>query len=142
MSSITTRAGKGSVLTYTEVDSNFTNLNTDKLEKSGGTITGYNEGSVYSVTYASTITPNVANGNNQTVTLTGNVTFSAFASPVAGQSLTLFVTQDATGSRLLTSTMLFAGGTKTLSTTANAVDIIVVFYDGTNYWASLSKDFK
>jgi hypothetical protein len=32
MSTITTRAGKGSVLTYTEVDTNFTNLNTDKIQ--------------------------------------------------------------------------------------------------------------
>jgi hypothetical protein len=36
MSTIVTRAGKGSPLTHTEVDSNFTNLNTDKLE-SGST---------------------------------------------------------------------------------------------------------
>jgi hypothetical protein len=40
MSTIVTRAGKGSPLTNTEVDSNFTNLNDDKLEKSGGTMTG------------------------------------------------------------------------------------------------------
>ena len=32
MSTIVTRAGKGSALSYTEVDSNFTNLNTDKVE--------------------------------------------------------------------------------------------------------------
>jgi hypothetical protein len=32
MTTITTRAGKGSPLTSTEVDSNFTNLNTDKQE--------------------------------------------------------------------------------------------------------------
>ena len=32
MSTIVTRAGKGSALSYTEVDSNFTNLNTDKTE--------------------------------------------------------------------------------------------------------------
>ena len=32
MSTITTRTGKGSTLTYAELDSNFTNLNTDKLE--------------------------------------------------------------------------------------------------------------
>lgn len=32
MATITTRAGKGSPLTNTEVDANFTNLNTDKLE--------------------------------------------------------------------------------------------------------------
>ena len=97
---------------------------------------------VYSLSYAATITPDVANGNVQVVTLTGNVTFNAFNSPAAGQSMTLIVKQDATGSRTLTSSMLFAGGDKTLSTAANAVDIISVFYDGTNYWASLGKDFK
>ena len=32
MSTIVTRAGKGSPLTHAEVDANFTNLNTDKLE--------------------------------------------------------------------------------------------------------------
>ena len=32
MSTITTRAGKGSTLTHNEVDANFTNLNTDKYE--------------------------------------------------------------------------------------------------------------
>lgn len=32
MSTITTRSGKGSPLTHTEGDANFTNLNTDKLE--------------------------------------------------------------------------------------------------------------
>ena len=40
MATITTRSGKGSALTFTELDNNFTNLNTDKLETSGGTVTG------------------------------------------------------------------------------------------------------
>ena len=40
MSTIVTRAGKGSPLTNTEVDANFTNLNTDKAELSGATFTG------------------------------------------------------------------------------------------------------
>jgi len=40
MATIVTRSGKGSPLTHAEVDSNFTNLNTDKLELSGGTMTG------------------------------------------------------------------------------------------------------
>jgi hypothetical protein len=96
---------------------------------------------IATVTYASTITPNVANGTVQTVTLTGNVTFSAFASPVTGQSLTLIIVQDATGSRTLTSTMKFSGASKTLSTAANSIDIMTVFYDGTNYYASLAKGF-
>ncbi len=33
MTTIVTRAGKGSALTFNEVDGNFTNLNTDKIEK-------------------------------------------------------------------------------------------------------------
>ena len=40
MSTIITRAGKGSPLTHNEVDANFNNLNTDKLELSGGAMTG------------------------------------------------------------------------------------------------------
>jgi hypothetical protein len=42
MSTIVTRAGKGSPLTHTEVDANFTNLNTDKagyVAGEGGTVT-------------------------------------------------------------------------------------------------------
>jgi hypothetical protein len=140
MTTITTRAGKGSQLSWSEVDGNFTNLNNDKLETSGGTITGYKE-TVYSIgTTSGTVTPNVANGNVQTITLNGNLTLNAFTSPVAGQSLTLIVNTNGTG-RTLTSTMKFTGGDKTISTTSTT-DIISIFYDGTNYWASLSKDFK
>jgi len=102
----------------------------------------YNEGPIYTISYASTITPDVSNGNVQQVTLTGNVTFNAFSNPVAGQSLTLIVKQDATAGRTLTSTMKFLSGLKTLSVVPNAIDVITVFYDGTNYLASLGKNFK
>jgi hypothetical protein len=40
MSTITTRAAKGSALTHAEVDANFTNLNSGKAEVSGQTFTG------------------------------------------------------------------------------------------------------
>ena len=40
MTTITTRAGKGSPLLNSEVDANFTNLNDDKVEASGDSITG------------------------------------------------------------------------------------------------------
>jgi len=96
----------------------------------GGTTTG-------------TITPDVANGNVQSITLTGSITFNAFNSPEAGQSMTLIVKQPSSGGPYtLTSTMKFAGGTKTLSTAADAIDIISVVYDGTNYYASLSTNFS
>jgi hypothetical protein len=97
---------------------------------------------VHTITYAATITPDAANGSIQQVTLTGNLTWNAFGgTPQAGQSMVVKVIQDGTGSRLLTSTMKFAGASKTLTTTANAVDIISVFYDGTTYYASLTKGY-
>jgi hypothetical protein len=40
MTTITTRSGKGSPLTNDEVDANFTNLNDDKVEASGDSMTG------------------------------------------------------------------------------------------------------
>ena len=40
MATIVTRSGKGSPLLNSEVDANFTNLNNNKLELSGGTLTG------------------------------------------------------------------------------------------------------
>ena len=90
---------------------------------------------------ATTLTPNAANGSVQTITATGNFTLSAFTSPVSGQTITFIITQDGVGSKTLTSTMKFAGGSKTLSTAANSIDILTVSYIGTTYYASLSKGF-
>lgn len=89
----------------------------------------------------STLTPDAANGSVQTITATGNFTLSAFSNPVSGQTITFIITQDATGSRTLTSTMKFAGASKTLSTAANSIDILTVSYIGTTYYASLAKGF-
>lgn len=104
------------------------------------TLKGINE-QVYALTFASTLTPAAINGSVQKVTLTGPVTISAFSSPAAGQSITLILVQDATGGRALTSTMKFAGGSKTLSTAGGSIDIMNIFYDGTNYYASLVKGY-
>lgn len=99
----------------------------------------YNE-NIYSLgTTSGTIAPDVANGNVQTITLNGNLTLNAFTNPVAGQSLTLIINTNGTN-RTLTSSMLFAGASKTLSTTST-IDIISVFYTGSAYYASLSKGF-
>jgi hypothetical protein len=89
-----------------------------------------------------TITPDCANGNVQTVTLTGSITFNAFANAVSGQSMTMIITQPASGGPYtLTSSMKFAGGVKTLSTAANAIDMLTVSYIGTTYYASLVTGF-
>lgn len=77
------------------------------------------------LTDAATITPNFAAGNFFNVTLGGNRTLANPTNLVAGQSGSIFITQDATGSRTLAygSFWDFAGGTApTLSTAANTVD--------------------
>ncbi len=100
----------------------------------------YNE-NVYSLgTTSGTITPDAVNGNVQTITLNGNLTFSAFSNPISGQTITLIINTNGTN-RTLTSTMKFAGGSKTLSTTST-IDILTVSYVGTTYYASLVKDYK
>jgi hypothetical protein len=52
------------------------------------------------------------------------------------------IKQDGVGSHALTSSMKFLGGNATLSTGANDIDVISVLYDGTDYLASLSHDYK
>ena len=103
-------------------------------------VAGISVETVYSLgTTSGTITPNYANGSVQVITLNGNLTLNAFTSPIAGQTITLIVKTNGTN-RTLSSTMKFAGGAKTLSTT-NTTDIITMFYDGTDYYATLAKGF-
>ena len=100
-----------------------------------------NEGALYDIgTSGGTVAPNVANGNVQKITLNSALTINAFTSPVAGQSLTLII-YGGTSYTSITSTMKFAGGIKTLTGTASCIDILSVYYDGTNYFASLGKGF-
>ena len=86
---------------------------------------------------------NAQNGSIFTLTATGDITINSFLNPNAGASFTVIITQDTTGSRLLTagSNLKWAGGVKTLTTTANATDIISVIYDGSTYWASLGRGY-
>ena len=65
MSTIVTRAGKGSPLTNTEVDSNFTNLNTDKVEtlaSADGSIVITGTGASRDLSVSHTSPASVANG--------------------------------------------------------------------------------
>jgi len=88
-----------------------------------------------SLTDGATITWNIEDGYNATVTLGGNRTLS-ITNAVSGDSGTLIVKQDAVGSRTLTlpSGSKEMAGSITLSTAANSIDIIAWLYDGTNYY--------
>ena len=81
--------------------------------------------SIATLTDGATITPDFATNNNFTVTLGGNRTMANPSNLQAGQSGSIFIVQDATGSRTLSwgGYWDFIGGTApTLTTTANAVD--------------------
>jgi hypothetical protein len=89
--------------------------------------TAAQRGEVTTLTDAATVAVDFADSNNFTVTLGGNRTLGNPTNQVAGQSGSLFVVQDGTGSRTLaySSDWEFAGGTApTLSTAASAVDRI------------------
>lgn len=78
----------------------------------------------------------VSNGNVQSVSITSGLSLSAFTDAAAGQSMTLLVSGSGTVSG--TGGYIFAGGNTTLTTSS----VISIFYDGTNYWASVATDFQ
>jgi hypothetical protein len=86
--------------------------------------------------------------NVHTVTMTGNVAGGSFtiSNPQDGQTVNVFLTQDATGSRTLgyPAAVKWPGGTAgVLSTAANSVDLLVMTYRSvTGFWyATLTKAF-
>ena len=91
------------------------------------TFTKGQRGEITVLTDGATITPDFAVTNNYSVTLGGNRTLANPTNITAGQSGSIFVSQDGTGSRTLAygTNWDFAGGTApTLSTAASSVDRI------------------
>ena len=123
MSTIVTRSGKGSPLSHVEVDANFTNLNTDKVEKtaadiSGGTITGTRiNPRVTNITSSSTITPTGDTADQYGVTALAVPATIAIPSgtPVNGQKLVIRIEDDGTARALTWTTS--AGGYRVIGST-------------------------
>ena len=101
---------------------------------------GYQE-DINALTSSTGITVDAALASVHTVTLAHSTTFTISNLPTGG-SVTIIITQDGTGSNTgaFTSTK-FAGGTPTLSTDANAIDVVTIFNDGTNKIANIAKAF-
>ena len=77
-----------------------------------------------------------------TVTLGHNTTFN-FSNLDTGQSVSLIIRQDGTGSRTASFTsVLFPSNQHTLSTGANDIDMVSVFNDGTSLLGNISKDYS
>jgi len=130
-----------STISFASPMNNPVNVNDQVLSNAG--LKGYSETVYTGLSTSGTLTPAVSDGNVQTVTLSGNITINALSSPANGDSVTIIITQPGSGGPYtLSSTMKFAGGNKTLSTAANAIDVLSIFYDGTNHLASLSTNFS
>jgi hypothetical protein len=104
-------------------------------------IKAYDETVVAGGNVSGTITPNAANGTIYTYSLTGNITLNSIANVVDGTAMTIILAQDNVGGRLMSSSMKFASDVRALSTNANAIDIISVFYAANTYYATLSKGY-
>jgi hypothetical protein len=111
--------------------------NTITLPNSSGTVpllslaqsfSAAQRGAITALTDGATITPDFALANNYSVTLGGNRTLANPTNITAGQSGAIFISQDGTGSRTLAFGTYWdfpAGTAPTLTTTANAVDLLV-----------------
>ena len=84
---ITYRNTKGSPLTFTELDANFSDLDTLKAPKASPTFTGTTTVDVLTVTGNTTL----GNAGTDTITTNGNVTINT---PTSGPTLTLGISPD------------------------------------------------
>ena len=121
---------------------------TKKFETSSGgvSLTGGAAANITALSDGSTITIDMATACHHSVTLGGNRTFAAPSNQVVGQSGSIFITQDGTGSRTASfnSAFKFVGGTApTLTTTAAAIDRIDYIIKSSNViQCAVSLDVK
>ena len=97
----------------------------DALLGTAQTFTAGQRGEITTLTPAATVTIDMADSNNFTLTLDQTTAMANPTNDTAGQSGSIFMIQDGTGSRTATwgTDWEFAGGTApTLTTTASAVD--------------------
>lgn len=100
----------------------------------GNALTGTQSVAFQALTDAASIVIDASLSNNFSVTLAGNRTLAAPTNLKDGADYTFHVKQDATGSRTLAYNALFkfaAGTAPTLTTTANALDVLVFTYSAT-----------
>jgi len=128
------------------IELNYDNT-TEFQTKSGGIkLLGHSEQIVTALTSAASLTIDFSLSNHFSCTMGHNITFNNPTTESVGQSGTITLTQDGTGSRTAAwgTQFLWAGGTApTLTTTANAVDridYVVVAADKIHCVATLALD--
>ena len=141
--------GNGSALTGIATSNNVVDLTTNQTVAGNKTFSGtttlnpYIETTAATVNTGASVTPTMSNGPVQRFTANSNFALNEPSGMVTGQSITLIIRQDGTGSRLMTANAAYrwAYGVKVLSTPSNSIDVISIFYDGTNYLCNLVKGY-
>ena len=117
-----------------------------ELVSGGVSLTGGAASNITALSDGATITIDMATACHHSVTLGGNRTFAAPSNQVVGQSGSIFITQDGTGSRTASfnSAFKFIGGVApTLSTAASAIDRIDYIIKSSNViQCAVSLDVK
>ena len=141
-------AARDAVLTTTTNTANAANTtaNAAATLTAVQTFTAGQRGEVTALTDAASIATDLALSNNFAITLGGNRTLANPSNITAGQSGSIFITQDGTGSRTLaygTNFKFVAGTAPTLSTAASSIDRIdYVVAEATKIHAVASLDVK
>ena len=117
------------------------------VTSSGGDLTidtGSGSGGVETITAltsASSITVDCSLGNVFTVTLAHSTTFT-LSNFSTGQSIAIKIKQNATGSKTASFTgVKFTNNNSTLSTTANRIDFVSIFNDGTDQLGAINSNY-
>lgn len=143
---ISSISNTGTLTLPTSTDTLVGRATTDTLTNktlTNPTVTNYVESVVSIGNSGTSQTLALTNGTVQTVTMTGNCTFT-MPTATAGKSFILIAVQDGTGSRTATFTSVkWAGGTApTLTTTATTGrDIFAFVSDGTNWYGTVAQAF-
>jgi hypothetical protein len=130
-----TQAGMSSYVPTSAIGTTVQSYDADTAKTDvAQTFTAAQRGAYVTLTDTATIATDLSLGNQFQVTLGGNRTLGAPTNVVAGQSGVIRVVQDGSGGRTLAynSVFKFPGGTApTLTTTANAVDLLAYHVEST-----------
>lgn len=133
--STVTIAGAANFKSTVTVEGAQVNKSTTRFEGAVSIAGGPVHQTITSITDATSIVMNMATNNQFSITLAGNRTLAAPTNLTVGQTGHIYFNQDGTGSRTMgyNSVFKFPGGTDpTLSTAANAVDLLVFSVRGTS----------
>ena len=120
----------------------FASTGVSNITLSNPTVTNYVESVVAIGNSSTAVTISLTNGTVQTVTMTGNCTFT-MPTATAGKSFILIVSTGAGGfTGTFTSVKWPSNTAPTLTTTASRWDILTFVADGTNWYGAFQQAYQ